>query len=93
MILPEDACNSTTNPVGLSSEEGPLCPQITQSYTASETCGSAVVISIGISLSGESEGKKLQLLIPEKKNLSSMKLWGKKNQAKIILNFNINKCI
>lgn len=54
-IIPEDACNSTTSPVGLSSVEGPLCPQITQSYIASETCCSDVATSMAISASGDSK--------------------------------------
>lgn len=56
-FIPEDACNSTTSPVGLSSVEGPLCPQITQSYTASETCCSDVATSMAISASGDSKNK------------------------------------
>lgn len=55
--IPEDACNSTTSPVGLSSVEGPLCPQITQSYIASETCCSDVATSMAISASGDSKNK------------------------------------
>lgn len=55
MFIPEDACNSTTRPVGLSSVEGPLCPQITQSYIASETCCSDVAISMAVSASGDSK--------------------------------------
>lgn len=55
IFIPEDACNSTTSPVGLSSVEGPLCPQITQSYMASETCCSDVATSMAVSASGDSK--------------------------------------
>lgn len=67
-FIPEDACNSTTRPVGLSSVEGPLCPQMTQSYIASETCCSDVATSMAISASGDSKKRRVRKLILSRGN-------------------------
>lgn len=59
-VIPDEACSSTTNPVGLSSVDGPLWPQITQSYRTSESRGSADPISITASVSGDSIKHKIK---------------------------------
>lgn len=56
--VPEDACRRTTKPVGRSSVEGPLCPQITQSYRTSDSITSVDPKSMAASVSGDS-GKQI----------------------------------
>lgn len=83
IFIPEDACNSTTSPVGLSSVEGPLCPQITQSYIASETCCSDVATSMAISASGDSK-KGRKFVLNWGKEIKSHLYWcSDKNPSKI----------